>query len=66
MFVNNEITNRGMVHRLLERVKDEVTMDERNSWARSVEVRSRTRSGLPSPCATASRARPSCLAPSRP
>jgi|SRR3954463_14808117 hypothetical protein len=37
MFVNNEITDRGLLHRLLHEVADEVTMDERESWARSVE-----------------------------
>ena len=37
MFVNNEITDRGLLHRLLHKVADEVTMDERNSWARTAE-----------------------------
>lgn len=37
MFVNNEITDRGLLHRLLHEVADEVTMDERESWARSIE-----------------------------
>ncbi len=30
MFVNNEVTERGLLHRLLDRVKDEVTLDERS------------------------------------
>ncbi len=37
MFVNNEITNRGRLHRLLERAAREVTMDERTIWARSID-----------------------------
>jgi hypothetical protein len=36
-FVNNEITERGLLHRLLDRVADEVTMDERLVWARSID-----------------------------
>jgi hypothetical protein len=37
MFVNNEITNRGLLHKLLQKAASEVTMDERKVWARSVE-----------------------------
>ena len=37
MFVNLEITNRGMLHRLLEKVANEITMDERKMWAQSIE-----------------------------
>jgi hypothetical protein len=37
MFVNNEITDRGMLHKLLAKVTSEVTMEEREVWARSVE-----------------------------
>jgi hypothetical protein len=37
MFVNNEITDRGLLHKLLDRVAGEVTMDERTTWARSVD-----------------------------
>jgi hypothetical protein len=37
MFVNNEITERGRLHRLLDRTSDEVTMDERLVWARSID-----------------------------
>jgi hypothetical protein len=37
MFVNNEITERGLLHRLLDRVADQVTMDERIVWARSID-----------------------------
>ena len=37
MFVNNEVTERGLLHRMLDRVKDEVTLDERRAWARSID-----------------------------
>ncbi|MDX6573286.1 MAG: hypothetical protein QOC86_2442 [Gaiellales bacterium] len=37
MFVNNEITDRGLLHRLLVRVGNEVTLDERVAWARSID-----------------------------
>jgi hypothetical protein len=37
MFVNNEITNRGLLHRVLEKAAREVTMDERTIWARSID-----------------------------
>jgi len=37
MFVNNEITERGLLHRLLDRVSNEVTMEERLTWARSID-----------------------------
>ena len=37
MFANNEITNRGLLHRLLEKAAREVTMDDRTVWARSID-----------------------------
>jgi len=37
MFVNNEITNRGLLHKVLAKAAREVTMDERELWARSIE-----------------------------
>ena len=37
MFVNNEITDRGLLHKLLKKVTSDVTMDEREVWARSVD-----------------------------
>jgi hypothetical protein len=37
MFVNNEITDRGLLHKVLRKAAAEVTMDEREVWARSVE-----------------------------
>jgi hypothetical protein len=37
MFANNEITERGLLHRLLERAGAEVTDDERMVWARSID-----------------------------
>lgn len=37
MFVNNEITDRGLLHRLLKKEARVVTMDEREVWARSVD-----------------------------
>jgi hypothetical protein len=38
MFVNNEITNRGMLHKLLTKATSEVTLDERAACARSIET----------------------------
>jgi hypothetical protein len=37
MFVNNELTERGLLHRMLRRVSDEVTTEERVAWARSID-----------------------------
>jgi hypothetical protein len=37
MFVNNEITERGLLHRMLVRVSNEVTIEERLTWARSID-----------------------------
>ncbi|HET6171241.1 MAG TPA: hypothetical protein VFD90_01465 [Gaiellales bacterium] len=37
MFVNNEITDRGLLHKLLRKEAGKVTMDERTLWARSIE-----------------------------
>jgi hypothetical protein len=37
MFVNNEITNRGLLHKVLAKAAREVTMEEREVWARSIE-----------------------------
>jgi hypothetical protein len=37
MFANNEITERGLLHRALERIHDEVTPDERMVWAHSID-----------------------------
>ena len=37
MFVNNEITERGLLHRVVARASAEVTLDERTSWARSID-----------------------------
>lgn len=37
MFANNEITERGLLHRALVRVSNEVTSDERTAWARSID-----------------------------
>jgi hypothetical protein len=37
MFVNNEITDRGLLHRMLVRVSNEVTSEERTIWARSID-----------------------------
>ena len=37
MFINNEITNRGLLHKLLRKATSEVTMEEREVWARSVD-----------------------------
>jgi hypothetical protein len=49
MFVNNEITERGLLHRLLERAGHEVTTDERLSWAHSIDhaINDAARSNLP-------------------
>jgi hypothetical protein len=49
MFVNNEITNRGMLARVLRKAALEVTMDERKVWARSIEeaIKDATRSSVP-------------------
>jgi hypothetical protein len=38
MFANNEVTERGLLHRMLDRVgNEEVTMDERLVWAHSID-----------------------------
>jgi hypothetical protein len=37
MFVNNEITDRGLLHRLLVRVSNDVTTEERIAWARAID-----------------------------
>ena len=37
MFANVEITERGLLHRSLERAHEEVTYDERTVWARSID-----------------------------
>jgi hypothetical protein len=37
MFVNNEITERGLLHKMLKKATREVTPDERAVWARSVD-----------------------------
>ena len=37
MFVNNEITDRGLLHKLLRKATSEVTLDEREVWARSID-----------------------------
>ena len=37
MFVNNEITDRGLLHKLLKKTAGEVTLEERKVWARSVD-----------------------------
>lgn len=37
MFANNEITDRGLLHRVLARVSAEVTSEERMVWARSID-----------------------------
>ena len=46
MFVNNEITDRGLLHKLLRKATSEVTMDEREVWAR---VRRRSTQGRHEP-----------------
>jgi hypothetical protein len=38
MFVNNELTQRGLLHRMLRRVSDEVTSEERTAWAGSIDA----------------------------
>jgi hypothetical protein len=49
MYVNNEITERGLLHRLLDRVAVEVTKDERTVWARSIDgaIKDAARSSVP-------------------
>jgi hypothetical protein len=37
MFVNNEITERGLLHKMLKAEAAKVTMDERTLWARSID-----------------------------
>ena len=37
MFANNEITERGLLNRALDRIRDEVTLDERMVWAHSID-----------------------------
>ena len=37
MFVNNEITERGLLHKMLEAEAGTVTLDERRVWARSID-----------------------------
>jgi hypothetical protein len=37
MFANNEITNRGLLHRVLAKAATEITMDDRKAWARSID-----------------------------
>ena len=37
MFVNNELTERGLLHRMLRRVSEQVTTEERMAWARSID-----------------------------
>ena len=37
MFANNEITERGLLHRSLARAHDEVTYDDRMVWAHSID-----------------------------
>ena len=37
MFANNEITDQGLLHKMLKKAAVEVTMDERRVWARSAE-----------------------------
>ena len=49
MFVNNEITERGLLHRLLARTASEVTMEERTVWAKSIDgaIKDAARSSVP-------------------
>jgi len=49
MFANNEITNRGLLHRALAKAAREVTADEREVWARSIEraLEDASRTSLP-------------------
>jgi hypothetical protein len=37
MFANNEITDRGLFHRLLERAGHERAMDDREAWADAID-----------------------------
>ncbi len=37
MFANNEITDRGMLHKVLSAAAEKVTLDERKVWARSID-----------------------------
>jgi hypothetical protein len=37
MFVNNEITERGLLHKVLEKEARKVTIAERTVWARSID-----------------------------
>jgi hypothetical protein len=37
MFVSNEITDRGLLHKLLNKAAAEVTMEERARWARAAD-----------------------------
>ena len=37
MFANNEITERGLLNRALDRIRDDVTLDERMVWAHSID-----------------------------
>jgi hypothetical protein len=49
MFANLEITDRGLLHKMLARTAEEITLDEREVWARSIDgaVRDATRSSVP-------------------
>jgi hypothetical protein len=49
MFVNNEITERGLLHRLLDRVGHAVTSEERTTWAHSIDnaIRDAATPGVP-------------------
>jgi hypothetical protein len=49
MFANLESTDRGVLHKLLALTTDEVTLDEREVWARAIDgaVRDATRSSVP-------------------
>jgi len=49
MFANLEITDRGLLHKLLARTAGEVTLDEREVWARSIDgaVKDATQSSVP-------------------
>ena len=66
MFVNNEITDRGLLHKLLRKASSEVTMDEREVWARSIDGAIKDATGPRRWCASSdSRIRPSCSPPRR-
>ena len=54
MFANNEITDRGHLHRALDRAADEVTMDERLTWAHSIDGAIRDAAGPAVPFRAAS------------